>query len=468
MTDKILEFAEILRKNGLRVSTAEVLDATRALAVVGLQDADSVRAGLRATLVKRAGDQDTFEELFDLFFFRPGDFAAQAHGAPLEEALRKRGFTDDEIEALLAILADQAASMSQLGRMGLGMRRGQLERLIRLAGMQLDLGQMTNPLQIGFYTMRLLDQMGFGQAEREIDGLRGNLAKKLGPDRAQEVANAVQEILGNLRRAVRDYVQTEFDKRNRDFYESWRSQMLTDKPFGAMTDDDLDNLEEEIRRLAKKLRAQATLRPRIERRGRLDVRRTMRQSLQAGGVPFKLRWRRRRPEKPRIVILCDVSDSVRHVSRFMLQLTYLLQDLFSKVRSYVFVADIGETTELFREHDIHRAVELAYGGVIINVYANSNYGNAFYKFREQFLDAVNAKTTVIVIGDGRNNYNPSHAAALSDIRRRAKRLLWLNPEPAANWAFGDSAMRDYLPHCDRVEVVYNLKSLKRVVDSLVL
>src|SRR5207237_6600534 len=99
---------------------------------------------------------------------------------------------------------------------------------------------------------------------------------------------------------------------------------------------------------------------------------------------------------------------------------------------------------------------------------NSNYGQAFWKFRQHHLEAVNTKTTVIVIGDGRNNYNPPHAAALSDVRRRAKRLLWLNPEPAANWSFGDSAMRDYLPHCDRVEVVHNLKSLQRVVDSLVL
>jgi uncharacterized protein with von Willebrand factor type A (vWA) domain len=194
----------------------------------------------------------------------------------------------------------------------------------------------------------------------------------------------------------------------------------------------------------------------------------MRLSLPHGGVPFVLRFRRRKPEKPRLVILCDISDSVRHVSRFMLQLTYLLQDLFAKVRSFVFVADIGETTTLFREHGLGRAVELAYGGAVIPVYANSNYGRAFLRFSERYLDAVTPKTTVIVIGDGRNNYNPSHSAQLADIRRRGKKVLWLNPEPAVNWTFGDSAMREYAPHCDRVEVVYNLRSLTRVVDSLVI
>jgi uncharacterized protein with von Willebrand factor type A (vWA) domain len=466
--EKVLEFAAILRRNGLRVSTAEVLDAAQALGVTGLGDPGLVRAALRATLVKRSADLEPFEDLFDLFFFRAGDFAGGARQTPLGEALARRGLTEDEIEAVLALLADEATRMSQLGRMGLGLGRGQLERLIRLAGLEIDLGPMSNPLQIGFYTMRLLESMGMSRAEHEIDGLRGPLGRKLSPDRAAEVMAALGEIMGTLRRAAREYVHTEFEKRNRDFYQQFRSQQLFDKPFGAMTDADLAALEQEIRRLARRLRSQATLRPRIERRGRLDVRRTLRESLSAGGVPFRLRWRRRRPEKPRIVVLCDISDSVRHVSRFMLQLTYLVQDLFSKVRSFVFVADIGETTGLFREHELHRAVELAYGGAIINVYANSNYGRAFWQFTQQSLDAVTSRTTVIVIGDGRNNYNPSHAACLGDVRRRARRVLWLNPEPPANWAFGDSAMRDYAPHCDRVELVFNLKSLSRVVDSLVL
>src|SRR5262249_26010548 len=133
-----------------------------------------------------------------------------------------------------------------------------------------------------------------------------------------------------------------------------------------------------------------------------------------------------------------------------------------------FVSDLGETTELFREHDLGRAVELAYGGAIVSVYANSNYGRALSQFRERHLDAVTGKTTVIVIGDGRNNYNPSHAACLSDVRRRAKRIVWLNPEPRTNWAFGDSAMREYAPHCDRIDLVFNLSTLKKVVDALVL
>ncbi|HSN13273.1 MAG TPA: VWA domain-containing protein, partial [Anaeromyxobacteraceae bacterium] len=146
---------------------------------------------------------------------------------------------------------------------------------------------------------------------------------------------------------------------------------------------------------------------------------------------------------------------------------YLLQDQFAQVRSFVFVSDLGETTELFRQHEIARAIELAYGGAVVNVFANSNFGRAFVTFLERFGDAVTGKTTVIVIGDGRNNYHPAEAWALGQIGARAKRVLWLNPEPPLSWAFGDSAMREYEPHCDRVEVVKNVEELSRIVEALV-
>ena len=185
-------------------------------------------------------------------------------------------------------------------------------------------------------------------------------------------------------------------------------------------------------------------------------------------MPFRLVHKRRRIEKPRLVVLCDISDSVRHVSRFMLQFAYTLQELFSKVRSFVFVSDLGECTELFKQHEIQRAVDLAYSGGVVNVYANSNFGRAFRMFEQRFLDAVTPKTTVLVIGDARNNYNPPEAWALAAVKEKARRLLWLNPEPPGSWAFGDSAMREYEPYCDRVETVGNLAQLKRVVDTLVL
>jgi uncharacterized protein with von Willebrand factor type A (vWA) domain len=168
------------------------------------------------------------------------------------------------------------------------------------------------------------------------------------------------------------------------------------------------------------------------------------------------------------VILCDISDSVRHVSRFMLQFSYTLQDLFARVRSFVFVSDLGEATDLFARNDIDRAVDHTWAGGVVSIYANSDFGRAFQQFHERYLDAVSGRTTVIVIGDARNNGNPPNAWVLAALRARARRMVWLNPEPPALWGFGDSVMVQYQPYCDRVEVVNNLLSLTRVVDSLVL
>ncbi|MSP62636.1 MAG: VWA domain-containing protein [Myxococcales bacterium] len=469
MVPRLIEFFGLLRKNGVRLSTAETLDALRAVEVVGIADPEALRGALVASLVKRTADEEVFDELFDLYFFRQGDFAARAagSGAPLIEELRSRGFTEEEIEALLAVLADEAARMSPTARMGLGLRRGHVEALIRLAGVQVDLGRLVNPLQIGFFTQQLVDRLQFRQAESELAALQARLARTLGPGRAEELAGILSANLGRLRSAVRRFVADEFERRNVEFVQQWRGQMLAEKPFSQMSEEELARLRDEVARLCRKLRQMASLRRKVERRGRLDARRTIRRSLRTGGVPFELKHRRRRVDRPRLVVLCDISDSVRNVSRFMLQFAYTLQDQFAQVRSFVFVSDLGETTDLFREHEIDRAITLAYGGAVINVYANSNFGHAFVMFRRRFNDAVTTKTTVIVIGDGRNNYHPPEAWALADVRARAKRVLWLNPEPPLSWAFGDSAMRDYEPHCDRVEVVNNLSSLKRVVDSLI-
>jgi uncharacterized protein len=470
MLDKLLDFAQLCRGNGLRVSTAEVLDAVHAAETVGIAAPDDLRGALEATLVKRRADADIFDELFALYFQRRGDWSpGQAGDAPpLVVALRKEGLSDEEIEHLIAMLADEAARLSPLARMGLGLRRGNVEALIRLAGIRLDFSRLSNPMQIGFFTQQLLEALNPGGARNELTALFERLERGVGKERAELMQKISAEELSRVRSSLRRYVADEFERRNVDFAEQMKQQILAHKPFGALDENELARLRVEVTRLAKKLKQLASLRPKRERRGRLDARRTIRRSLSTGGVPFRLVHKRRRIEKPRLVVLCDISDSVRHVSRFMLQFAYTLQDQFSKVRSFVFVSDLAECTDLFHEHDIQRAVDLTYSGGVVNVYANSNFGRAFKMFEARHLDAVTSKTTVIVIGDARNNYNPPEAWALAAIEERARRVLWLNPEPPASWAFGDSAMRDYEPYCDRVETVGNLAALAKVVDTLVL
>ena len=475
MTEALLEFVGLLRKNGVRVSTAETLDALTAASLVPLDDRATLAAALETTLAKRPTDRDVFRELFALYFYQRGAFLDGPDGeggagelAPLRAALRRQGLSEEEIERLVAILADEAARMQPLLRAALGLRRGQIEALLRLAGVQVPWDRLQSPLQIGYFTQTVLDGLGFGAAYEEAGKLRARLGRTLGTERASQIAQLVEENLQAMQTSARSYVRQKFSEREVQFQERFRRDLLSQKPFGAMSPDELRRLRDEVQRLARKLREQASQRRKLTRKGRLDPRRTLRAAMATGGVPLSLRWRKRREERPRLVVLCDISDSVRHVSRFMLQFAYTLQDLFSKVRSFVFVSELGECTDLFHEHDLDRAVDLAERGGVINVYANSNYGRSLRAFADRYLDAVTSRTTVIVIGDGRNNYNAPEPGALEAIGERARRLLWLNPEPAVSWGFGDSAMRLYAPICDRVETVNNLDSLRRVVDELVL
>jgi len=469
MLDRVEELAGLLRKNGVRVSTAEVMDAARALAAVGIDDPGRARAALAAALVKRPGDRRVFEELFELFFLGGGALSG-GRGAPLAEALAAAGLSGDALRQLVAALAGEAASLPAAGRIGMGASAPEMASLVRAAGADIQLDRIGSPLQVGFYTYRLLEALDVDGADARITALLDRL-RELGTLAAAAYA-ALQAMarsnLDALRAAVRDYVQNEFRRQNLDYMQALATRSLADKPLGQLTDDEVDSLRHEVARLARILRARVQLRHHAQRRGRLDLRRTMRRSLATGGVPFSIAYRRRQRRKPRLVVLCDVSDSVRNVSRFMLQLAYTLHELFDRVDSFAFVSDIGELSELFKTHDIDRALRLAYSGAVVNVFANSNYGEALRQFADRYLDRVTSRTTVLVIGDGRNNYHGTNAAILGDLRRRAKQLWWLNPEAPAAWGFGDSAMREYAPHCDRVVVVYDLDSLRRVVDELVI
>lgn len=178
-------------------------------------------------------------------------------------------------------------------------------------------------------------------------------------------------------------------------------------------------------------------------------------------------FRARRPERPEVIVLCDVSDSVRNASRMMLLFTYTLQTLFARVRSFIFVSEVGEVTRYFKELDVDRAIEMAIAGKAVSLQANSNYGRALASFARDHLGSITRRTTVMIIGDGRNNYNPSSAWALKDLRRKCRRLLWICPEDRRSWGFGDSEMPTYARLCHQAVVVQSLADLARVADQLV-
>jgi uncharacterized protein with von Willebrand factor type A (vWA) domain len=226
-------------------------------------------------------------------------------------------------------------------------------------------------------------------------------------------------------------------------------------------------MEAAIRRIARRIYGAKTRRLRRDRTGRISVSHTLRHNVRYEGVPFDPVLRRRREGRPRVTLLCDVSLSTRNLARFWLHLIYQMQSLFSKVRTFVFVAEMAEVTQLFEEHTMHRAVDEIFSGRILDADVNSDFGKAAEQFRNEHLSTINHRTTVVILGDGRNNGKPPNLEALEEIAQHAKQLIWITPEPKWGWSLGSCDMPLYEPICDRVEVVRTVDQLASVAEELV-
>ena len=473
MQQKIIEFTNILRKSGIRVSTAETIDAFNALDELSLDDREIFKDALRSTMVKRGEEVGTFDQLFDLFWSGFYDNLREAFGEvgqnmagagmDLEELLR-------QIAAMLQNMEGDIGDLSELAQALLTSDLAQLEQLIRMAAEQAGTERIENFLQVGFFSRRTLEQMDLDGAGNELRDLTQRLEEAgLSPEQIQALRDLIEGLMEAARKAVRSFTERELQTQNHDYMEKFRRETLLEKSFYHLTEDEIRKMREVVERLAQKIKNILSIRRRRLKRGKLDLHQTLRRNMSHGGIPFELIFKQRKKDRPKLVILCDVSSSVANVSRFMLQFVYSLSEAFTKIRSFVFVAELGEVTQVFQDGDINDAIEEALeGGDVINVYTRSNFGFAFHHFWQNFLSAIDNKTTVLILGDARNNYNDPRAWCLRDIRNKAKNVVWLNPENPSAWGFGDSVMDKYLPYTDFAEECRNLKQLSAMIDRLVL
>jgi uncharacterized protein len=467
MERRIVEFTELLRNNGLRVSISEHIDAFRALAVAGLDDRETLKNTLRTTMVKRAIDLPVFDELFDLHFSGLGQvIETGAEGLAGALDLDAEGLAD-LITELEGVLEELDLDLSVLARALLANDAGRLEALLRSALADAQVGKMQGAFQEGKYSHATAQQLGLGALAEELDNLKARLAEAAIPSAlAEKLRRLIERRLQDLSAMIKRAVRLELEKRDPSVRDRTRLANLAEKSFYYLSEEEMRRMKEAVAKLAQRLKNIVAIRRRRAKRGKFDVSATLRKNLQYGAVPFRIQFDRRVRDKPQVLVLCDVSDSVRNVSRFMLQFVYSLQDLYSRVRSFIFVSELGEITRLFEEKEVNEAIEEALTGNVVNVFAHSDFGRVFQAFRRDYLGAVNRRTTVIILGDARNNYNAPHEWVLRDVRERAKRVIWLNPESRLTWGFGDSEMDRYVPHCDLVEECRNLNQLYRVVDRL--
>ncbi len=468
MDAKIVDFTALLRANGLRVSMSEHLDAFHAVAALGIGDREVFKDVLRSTMVKRGVDLPVYDELFDLYFAGLGKAISESTNAAMQALQLNPQEYQSLMEQLAELLQDLNINLSELAEALLRNDQGRLERMLRDAADQANAQGIERSYQEGRYSHSTAQSLGLGGLSEELDQLKEQLGQAGLPAELNEaLQRLIDQRLRDLREMIRRTVRIELEKRDQAQRERNRLASLAEKSFYYLSEDEMRRMREAVTKLAQRLKNVVSIRRKRGKRGKFDLNDTLRKNLQYGGVPFRIQFDRKIKDKPQVLVLCDVSDSVRNVSRFMLQFVYSLQDLYSRVRSFIFVSEIGEITQLFEENDTQRAIEQALTGSIINVFAHSDFGRAFKTFHRDHLGAVNNRTTVIILGDARNNYNLAQEWVLRDVQARAKQLIWLNPESKLTWGFGDSEMDRYLPFCDMVEECRNLNQLYRVVDRLV-
>lgn len=455
MEERMVEFIAGLRASGVRISVAESADAFRAVEALGVQDRDRFREALQATLIKEPQDLATFERLFPQFF--------GLGGPPMFDA------TQDLSDADLQSLADAIRQFT-------GKVREQLERLLRgealtqeeleELGRMVGLNRSTHPYQQPWLTSRMLRALGSDEVKKALKEL-WELLDRMGMDKRSldRLRQLVQANQDALREQVGQFVGSSIARNAlNEPRDALRGDDLMQRPFQSLSEREAEELRKQVQRLAAQLRSRAALRQRRGKVGQLDVKRTLRTNLKYGGVPLELKYRQRQL-KPKILLICDVSTSMRPVVEFMLRLMYDLQDQVAQARSFAFIDDIQEITADFMEFRPDVAIDQVLGRLQPGYY-NTDLGQSLLHFQRDFLDAVDHRTTVIVVGDGRNNYNNPEIESFNDIKRRARRLIWLTPESPMLWGSGDSDMLRYLPFCSAVFEVNNMASLAEAVDRM--
>ncbi|MBK8024215.1 MAG: VWA domain-containing protein [Chloroflexi bacterium] len=456
MDKRMVNFIRALRAAGVRISLAESLDALNGVQQVGIGDRDLFRAAMKTTLVKESRDQSKFEQYFPLFF--------GSNRPPMEDIMQNLSpEQQQQLQQALDALQGNMQALRELLQQLLEGRPFDQDQLDQ-AGQQAGLDNASDMSQRRWFERRMERQMNIQQLQQAIEDLLQMLAEMgMGREDLERLREMLEQNAEGLSDQVANYVGANIAERMAE-KEPQPKPDLMDVPFNRLSEDDVESIRDEIRRLAAKLRSRAALRQRRDRTGQLDPRKTMRSNMRYGGVPMELKFQTRHV-KPCLVLICDVSTSMRYCAEFLLTLIYELQDQVAKTDSFIFISDITDISMVFKELEPMAAVEKVLTENRPGYY-NTDLGNSLNSFQRDHMGKVSGRTTVIILGDGRNNYNNPRLDVANDLLRKSRRLLWFNPEPPSQWGSGDSDMLQYAPLSSGVFRVSNLRELAAAVDKI--
>lgn len=491
MEKTIGEFVKSLRNSDVRVSTSETMDAIAVIQLVGLHDKEVLRNSLRTVLSKSETEKNSFDHCYDQFFsfarlneFKPDVDEEVLHGSDDfdDEENEKSGSgsggnagfgggkggdgqsdgtMSEDFEALDKVVAARGLkTTSALANMLLRGDRANLTIAMAEAAKAINLNDIHFFTQKGLYTRKMMVYMGLEELEQEMFRF-----EKSDDPVEKAFGRRIREAREYLRVEVRDYVEKQFlvvaDAEGKELKdEITRNIKLTNIELRGFS-----NIKAVVHKMAKRLISMHSRRRKVKNRGMLDVRKTIRRNVSNDGILFNLFWKSTKIDRPKIYVICDVSGSVAEVSRFLLMFLYSLTEVLPNVRAFAFSARLSEVTHLFKEHRLEKAVEKTideYG------FGSTDYGVSLQDFKDICFDEIDNRTTIMILGDARNNNNPNREDILEELYKRSCQVIWLNPESKTHWRSGDSEMRTYSTFCHMVEVCNSLNHLERIVNKLLI
>jgi uncharacterized protein with von Willebrand factor type A (vWA) domain len=455
MESRILQLIAALRASGARVSLAESAEAFSAVDLMGIQDRESFRLSLRATLIKNVKDIPTFEKLFPLFF--GSGQPPMMGGNPMDD------LSPEEIQMLAEALRQFAENLRQrMERLmnGEQLSRAELEALGQLVG----LNQAQNLNYQNWMAQRMMRAMAFPEVQKAMKELMEQLAQMgMSRERVRQMREMIQQNMQGMQEQMEQFAGERIAENLSDKPRDDQVDNLMNRPFEALSDADKKILQREVQKLAAALRTRIALRQKHAKSGQMDAKATIRASLKYNGVPMEIKHRNR-THKPKIVVICDVSTSMRFCSELMLSFLFALQGQVRKTHAFAFIDHLESISEDFSGANADEAIQSVLWRMPSGHY-NTDLGHALNNFNDEYMDTLNSGTTLIIVGDGRNNYNDPRLDIFSQMSRRSTRTIWLNPEPPGMW-HGDSDMPKYALLCSSVLKVGNLRELANAVNEL--
>lgn len=463
MERTLTNYIRALRLAGAGVSTTEAIDAARTLELVGYADRERLKLSLAPVLAKSQEETALHERLFDLYFASApiapppspetdqdndeGDQDTESSGSEGSEP----GDTNPSDGGMGEMDLLSLAQSGDGARMGMAMAQ---------AGRLADVDQIRFSTQVPYFVQRMLEELGLAKLNADLMAALDDRTPE-GQARAQTLI----EARSTLMRAARAYAEARFEVFGRSASDAFMNEVMQERALGALSKADMERIKPLIAKMAKKLATKHARRKKVRNRGQLNLRKTLRANAGHDGVPFDVIWNTKRKDKPKIIAVCDVSGSVARYVRFLLLVLYALKEKVADLETFAFsnqLVDVGHDLDsLPFDTAMEKIVQEVGNG-------STDYGRAFHDLGGQYDSLIDKRTTVLILGDGRNNQGDPGMGAFQDIAAKSKRVIWLCPEHPASWGSGDSELLKYRPFCASLTYCSTILDLEHALDDVLM